>query len=75
MRVNSAAGEMRNILARPFAFVAANVAMYFPEANILVPKAVDPKSKTPSFKLVPVAVTAEETLLATRERETVALAT
>ena len=26
------------------------VAMYFPEANILVPDKVDPKSKTPSFK-------------------------
>lgn len=58
--VRSAAGEMRNILARPFDVRAGNAAMYAPEANILVSKDVDPQSKTPSFKLVPVEVTAEE---------------
>lgn len=62
VRVTSEAGEMRNILARPFNVRPGNVAMYCPEANILVPKGVDPKSKTPSFKLVPVAVTPEETV-------------
>lgn len=60
VRIVSDAGEMRNILARPFDVRPGNVAMYCPEANILVPKGVDPKSKTPSFKLVPVTVEAEE---------------
>ncbi|MGC1272861.1 MAG: FdhF/YdeP family oxidoreductase [Planctomycetaceae bacterium] len=60
VRIQSAAGEMRHILARPFDVRPGNVAMYCPEANILVPKGVDPKSKTPSFKLVPVTVEAEE---------------
>jgi len=33
-----------------------NVAMYFPEANELVPGRVDPKSKTPSFKRTQVEI-------------------
>jgi anaerobic selenocysteine-containing dehydrogenase len=31
-------------------------AMYFPEANALVPGALDPQSQTPAFKSVPVTV-------------------
>ena len=30
--------------------------MYFPEATVLVPRAVDPASKTPAFKSVLVRV-------------------
>ena len=30
--------------------------MYFPEANVLVPRDVDPQSKTPAFKSVLVTV-------------------
>ncbi len=33
--------------------------MYCPEANVLVPRAVDPESKTPAFKNVLVTVQAE----------------
>lgn len=33
-----------------------NVAMYFPEANKIVPRKIDPQSKTPSFKRVPVKI-------------------
>lgn len=33
-----------------------NVAMYFPEANSIVPRKIDPQSKTPSFKRVPVKI-------------------
>lgn len=29
-----------------------NIAMYYPEANILVPRRLDPKSKTPAFKCI-----------------------
>ena len=60
VRVCSAAGEMRHILARPFDVRPGNAAIYYPESNVLVPKEVDPQSKTPSFKLVPVTVEAEE---------------
>lgn len=37
---------------------AGNVAMYYPEANVLVPRKLDPLSKTPAFKLVPVRISA-----------------
>ena len=29
---------------------AGNLAMYYPEANVLVPQNLDPESKTPAFK-------------------------
>jgi hypothetical protein len=35
---------------------AGNVAMYYPECNILVSRAADPRSKTPSFKAIPVTL-------------------
>ena len=31
--------------------------MYYPEANVLVPTSVDPRSKTPAFKNVLVTLT------------------
>jgi hypothetical protein len=31
--------------------------MYYPEANALVPRKVDPRSKTPAFKAVVATVT------------------
>ena len=31
---------------------AGNGAMYYPEANVLVPRRIDPKSGTPAFKAV-----------------------
>jgi molybdopterin-dependent oxidoreductase alpha subunit len=33
-----------------------NIAMYYPEANALVPRRLDPQSKTPAFKSVPARV-------------------
>jgi hypothetical protein len=35
---------------------AGNAAMYYPEANVLVPATVDPQSRTPAFKSVPVTL-------------------
>ena len=44
-------GRMPNILARAFDEIrAGNALMYYPESNILVPRQVDPLSKTPVFK-------------------------
>lgn len=34
-----------------------NLAMYYPEANVLVPRKLDPQSKTPAFKDVRVRIT------------------
>jgi anaerobic selenocysteine-containing dehydrogenase len=55
--VRSATGVMSNIRVRPYDITAGNAVMYFPEANVLVPTATDPDSKTPAFKAVPVTVT------------------
>jgi len=54
--VSSATGRMTNILVRPFDIRAGNAIMYYPEANILVPKTTDARSKTPAFKNVCVTV-------------------
>ncbi len=50
--VRSSAGAMPGVLVRPYDIRAGNALMYFPEANVLVPAATDPESKTPAFKSV-----------------------
>jgi molybdopterin-dependent oxidoreductase alpha subunit len=59
VRVRSTTGEMRWLLARPFDIRPGNVLAYYPEANILVPRSVDPQSKTPGFKSVLVEILPE----------------
>jgi molybdopterin-dependent oxidoreductase alpha subunit len=59
IKIASEAGEMRYILVREYEIRAGNAAMYFPEANVLVPRAVDPLSKTPGFKHVLIRLEAE----------------
>jgi molybdopterin-dependent oxidoreductase alpha subunit len=54
--VRSSVGALRRRLVRPFGIRAGNAAMYYPEANVLVPRDVDPRSKTPAFKSVLVEV-------------------
>lgn len=50
--ITSDAGEMQAIL-RPFEKIRpGNCAMYYPESNVLVPRRLDPLSKTPAFKNV-----------------------
>ncbi len=46
-------------LVRPFDIRPGNAAMYYPEANVLVPRDVDPRSKTPAFKSVLVEIVRE----------------
>jgi molybdopterin-dependent oxidoreductase alpha subunit len=53
VRVKSMAGAMENIILWPFPDTrSGNALMYYPEANVLVPRSVDPQSKTPAFKNV-----------------------
>jgi len=55
--VTSEAGALRGVLVRAFDSIkAGNVLMYYPEANVLVPRHVDPASRTPAFKNVLVRV-------------------
>ncbi len=37
-----------------------NLAMYYPEANVLVPRRLDDRSKTPAFKSIIATVTCSE---------------
>ena len=48
---------MRDITVREFPIRAGNAAMYFPEANRLVPMTADTESRTPAFKSVAITVT------------------
>ncbi len=50
VRVYSEIGELNYILVREFDDIKpGNALMYFPEANVLVPRTTDPMSKTPAF--------------------------
>lgn len=59
VRVVSSVGAMRGILVREFDIRAGNAAMYCPEANVLIPREVDPESRTPVFKSIDVTVEAD----------------
>ena len=50
----SAQGRMRRLKALAFDIPRGSALAYYPEANVLVGTEVDPRSKTPAFKSVPV---------------------
>ena len=55
--VHGPAGSMPRVRATRFDSIRpGNAAMYYPEANVLVSRHLDPKSKTPAFKCVVVTV-------------------
>jgi molybdopterin-dependent oxidoreductase alpha subunit len=65
--IRSEIGTMTGILARPYPEIrAGNALMYYPEANVLVPRTADPLSKTPSFKSVLIKVEAPVLLASSR---------
>ncbi|HVW02295.1 MAG TPA: molybdopterin dinucleotide binding domain-containing protein, partial [Planctomycetaceae bacterium] len=67
--VRSATGEMPNVLIRAFPKIrAGNALMYYPEANVLVSRHLDPHSKTPAFKCVLIRLVAPQTSLPVLER-------
>ncbi len=49
VRVENAVGAME-VVVRIAPLPAGNLAMYYPEANVLVPRTIDPRSATPAFK-------------------------
>jgi molybdopterin-dependent oxidoreductase alpha subunit len=58
--VTSSTGTMHHILARGYEDIRAGSAMmYYPESNVLVPRVVDPKSRTPMFKNILVTIAKE----------------
>ncbi len=55
--VRSEVGSLNSIVARSYDKIKpGNALMYYPEANVLVPRQVDPASRTPAFKNVLVTV-------------------
>ncbi|MCP3905596.1 MAG: FdhF/YdeP family oxidoreductase [Planctomycetes bacterium] len=58
VRVVSEAGALANVRVRLIDVAPGNAVMYFPEANVLVLKTADARSKTPSFKNTVVRVEA-----------------
>ncbi|MEA1903789.1 MAG: molybdopterin-dependent oxidoreductase, partial [Actinomycetota bacterium] len=48
--VNGEGGLLGSIVVRSARIPSGNAAMYFPEANVLLSRAVDPVSRTPAFK-------------------------
>ena len=49
--VQNEVGTLNNILVREFANIrSGNALMYYPEANVLCSRHVDPQSRTPAFK-------------------------
>ena len=59
VRIRSTVGEMRLQRVRPFDIRPGNAMMYTPEANVLIPRDVDPQSKTPGFKNILITVDPE----------------
>jgi len=58
--IQSDAGVMRGMLVSAFDQIRpGTVAMYYPESNLLVPKAADPMSRTPAYKSVAVTLTSD----------------
>ena len=55
--VRSEVGVLSGLLARSYEKIKpGNALMYYPEANVLVPRHLDPESRTPAFKNVLVSV-------------------
>jgi anaerobic selenocysteine-containing dehydrogenase len=70
--VKSEVGEIRGFLARAYSDIKpGNAAMYYPEANTVVPRHLDPLSKTPAFKNVLIDVTPLNTTKTYELRETI----
>ncbi len=58
--VRSSVGSLPNILARGYSEIrSGNALMYYPESNVLVPRQIDPQSRTPAFKCVLVGIEAQ----------------
>ena len=59
--MESASGERRRVAISAYPGIRQGcVAMYYPESNVLVPKEVDPLSRTPSYKRVAVTIVSDE---------------
>ncbi len=56
VHVRGPAGVLKNIMVKAFSIKETNAAMYYPEANALISRQVDPNSKTPAFKNILITI-------------------
>ncbi len=56
VNLKSPNGEMTDVTVYPFDIPCGNAMAYYPEANVLVGRSVDPQSKTPAFKNIDIAI-------------------
>lgn len=61
--VRSESGTLRHLVVRIVDITPGNAVMYYPEANVLIPKVADPRSRTPAFKNTLVTIEAEAQVL------------
>jgi molybdopterin-dependent oxidoreductase alpha subunit len=54
--LRSSTGVMRDLIVHEFNLPAGNIMAYYPEANALTGRETDPRSKTPAFKSIAVAL-------------------
>lgn len=54
--LQSPSGKMNNLKVQLFDLPPGNILAYYPEANVLSERRVDPRSHTPNFKSIPVKV-------------------
>jgi molybdopterin-dependent oxidoreductase alpha subunit len=54
--LRSVSGEMRDLEVHAFNLPAGNIMVYYPEANVLASRETDPRSRTPAFKSIAVAI-------------------
>jgi molybdopterin-dependent oxidoreductase alpha subunit len=57
--LSSAQGQMKQVEVFDFDIPVGNCLTYYPEANVLTSQAVDPRSKTPSFKATAIKISTE----------------
>ena len=57
--VKSATGTLPRQIVRPYDIRSGNALMYYPETNVLIPRDVDPESKTPAFKSIKIELIPE----------------
>ena len=56
VNIKNETGQMNEVKVKAFDVPHGNVAVFFPEANVLIPNLVDDESKTPGFKSVAVRI-------------------
>lgn len=60
VNLTTATGSMQGLKVKPYDIRPGNIMVYYPEANQLIPRAVDARSKTPGFKSVVVELSAAQ---------------